>query len=163
MARIGQRGPNYSPESERHGHTQAFSSEPTKQFGAWGLVTTGVGLLRGHLLHRGLASHGHGVVEPGPTQVATASLPHSHQPLTVAPNTEITAQVKASKGPPVLEGEQVWDWLDSPPSKPSAPWTPAKCVLQREAPETQTWSSLVWNRSYLLSPLLGVGNGAWGL
>lgn len=57
---------------------------------------------------------------------------------------------------PFLEREQVWDWLDLPPGKPLALLTPDKWVLQREASGTQAWSFMVWNRPYLLSPLLGV-------
>lgn len=60
VARTGQRVPNHSPARERPGRTQAFSSEPTKRFPAWGLVTAGDVLLRCHLLHRGLGPQGHG-------------------------------------------------------------------------------------------------------
>lgn len=61
----------------------------------------------------------------------TALVPHPHQPLGVAPNAEITAQVEVQKVPPLLEGEQVWEWLHSPLGKPLAPMTPGKGVLQR--------------------------------
>lgn len=66
MDATGQRVPDYIPAIKRHGHMQthtlprAFSSEPTMQAGAWGLVAACEVLARCHLLHSGLGPQGRG-------------------------------------------------------------------------------------------------------
>ena len=122
-APTGQRMPSYSRAVQRRRHMQthtlphAFSSEPSKQCGSWPLVRSGwAGPGR-------LAWTCHSFQLGAGTPLAWGV---GARTFSVAPSTEKLPTSRHKKVPSLLEGGQVWDRLDLPPSKPSAPLTAGK-------------------------------------